>query len=145
MNNYYDKILIELLEERGVNYTLIPDPSYYIKNINKKFPFIGGRIDFNKLSDNKIKISNPKDISFDAIKFIKNLITNESCSRNDDVVYIGDNLTENGYKCSLNDSLKIIPLLVKEIPQHHYFIFSNFKKIIYISFENEIGFGRTLI
>lgn len=145
MNNYYDKILIEFLEERGVNYTLIPDPSYYIENINKKFPFIGGRIDFNKLSDNKIKISNPQDISFDAIKFIKNLITNESCSRDDDVVYIGDNLTENGYKCSLNDSLKIIPLLVKEIPQHHYFIFSNFKKIIYISFENEIGFGRTLI
>lgn len=145
MNNYYDSILIEFIEERGINYTLIPNPSYYVENINKNFPFTGGRIDFNTLNDTKIKISNSKNLSFDAIKFIKDLIANESCSRDDDVICIGDSLTENGYKFSLNDLLKILPFIVKEIPQHHYFTFSNFEKIIYISFENEIIFGKTLI
>lgn len=57
-------------------------------------------------------------------------------------LYIGDSLTENGYEFYLNDLLKIIPLLIEDIPQHHYFLSQDYTKIIYISFENEIEFGE---
>jgi len=42
----------------------------------------------------------------------------------------------------MNDLLKIIPLLIEDIPQHHYFLSQDYTKIIYISFENEIEFGE---
>ena len=63
-------------------------------------------------------------------------------SKDDVIIYIGDSLTENGYEFYLNDLLKIIPFLVKEIPQHHYLLSKDFEKIICISFENEIEFGE---
>ena len=78
---------------------------------------------------------------FDAVNFIKKLIEEKICSKDDTIIYIGDSLTENGYEFYLNDLLKIVPFLVNEIPQHHYFLSKDFKKIIYISFENEIEFG----
>lgn len=73
--------------------------------------------------------------------FIKSLLDNRRCRNDDVVIYMGDSLTNNGYEFCLNDLLKIIPFIVREIPQHHYVLFKDFKKIIYISFENEIKFG----
>ena len=91
--------------------------------------------------NNKFVKSDQRNISLDAADFIKKLIEEKMCSKYDAIIYIGDNLTENGYEFYLNDLLKILPFLINEIPQHHYLLFKDFKKIIYISFENEIEFG----
>ena len=141
MNNYYDNILIKSVEEQKINYTVISNLSYYIENLSKHFLFVGERLDFNNLSNHKFVKSEQRDISFDAVNFIKKLIEEKICSKDDAIIYIGDSLTENGYEFYLNDLLKIVPFLVNEIPQHHYFLSKDFKKIIYISFENEIEFG----
>ena len=141
MNNYYDNILIKYVEKQKINYTVISNLSYYIENLSKHFLFVGERLDFNNLSNHKFVKSEQRDISFDAVNFIKKLIEEKICSKDDAIIYIGDSLTENGYEFYLNDLLKIVPFLVNEIPQHHYFLSKDFKKIIYISFENEIEFG----
>ncbi|EFC67235.1 hypothetical protein [Prevotella sp. oral taxon 317] len=141
MNSYYDNILIKSVEEQKINYTVISNLSYYIENLSKHFLFVGERLDFNNLSNHKFVKSEQRDISFDAVNFIKKLIEEKICSKDDAIIYIGDSLTENGYEFYLNDLLKIVPFLVNEIPQHHYFLSKDFKKIIYISFENEIEFG----
>ena len=141
MNNYYDNILIKYVEEQKISYTVISNLSYYIENLSKHFLFVGERLDFNNLSNHKFVKSEQMDISFDAVNFIKKLIEEKICSKDDAIIYIGDSLTENGYEFYLNDLLKIVPFLVNEIPQHHYFLSKDFKKIIYISFENEIEFG----
>ena len=141
MNNYYDNILIKYVEEQKINYTVISNLSYYIEDLSKHFLFVGERLDFNNLSNHKFVKSEQRDISFDAVNFIKKLIEEKICSKDDAIIYIGDSLTENGYEFYLNDLLKIVPFLVNEIPQHHYFLSKDFKKIIYISFENEIEFG----
>ena len=141
MNSYYDNILIKFVEEQEINYTIISNLSYYIENLSKHFLFVGERLDFNNLSNHKFVKSEQRDISFDAVNFIKKLLEEKMCSKDDAIIYIGDSLTENGYELYLNDLLKIVPFLVNEIPQHHYFLSKDFKKIIYISFENEIEFG----
>ena len=141
MNSYYDNILIKSVEEQKINYTVISNLSYYIENLSKHFLFVGERLDFNNLSNHKFVKSEQRDISFDAVNFIKKLLEEKICSKDDAIIYIGDSLTENGYEFYLNDLLKIVPFLVNEIPQHHYFLSKDFRKIIYISFENEIEFG----
>ena len=142
MNNYYDNILIKDVEKQKINYTVISNLSYYIENLSKHFLFVGERLDFNNLSNHKFVKSEQRDISFDAVNFIKKLIEEKICSKDDAIIYIGDSLTENGYEFYLNDLLKIVPFLVNEIPQHHYLLSKDFKKIICISFENEIEFGE---
>ena len=142
MNNYYDNILIKDVEKQKINYTVISNLSYYIENLSKHFLFAGGQIDFSNLNNNKFVKSDQRNISFDAANFIKKLIEEKICSKEDVIIYIGDSLTENGYEFYLNDLLKIIPFSVKEIPQHHYLLSKDFEKIICISFENEIEFGE---
>ena len=142
MNNYYDNILIKYVEKQKINYTVISNLSYYIENLSKHFLFAGGQIDFSNLNNNKFVKSDQRNISFDAANFIKKLIEEKICSKEDVIIYIGDSLTENGYEFYLNDLLKIIPFSVKEIPQHHYLLSKDFEKIICISFENEIEFGE---
>ena len=83
-------------------------------------------------------------ITFAPITFIQKLIEEKIFSKEDEIIYIGDSLTEVGYEFYLKDLVKVIPFIIDEIPQHHYFLSKDFKKIIYISFENEIEFGEVL-
>ena len=141
MNSHYDNSLIKYANGLKINHTVISDLFYYIENINAHFPFVGERINFSKLNNTKFVDSDQENISFDIANFIKGLLEEKICSNDDVVIYIGDSLTNNGYEFNLNDILKIAPFLVREIPQHHYLLFKDFKKIIYISLENEIKFG----
>ena len=63
-------------------------------------------------------------------------IVDASCGR------IRGRKTENGYEFYVHDLLKIIPYLMNDIPQHHYFVSDDATKLIYVSFENEIYFGE---
>ena len=133
MNNYYDNLLIKYVESRKINYKVISNTSDYIENMNNCFPFVGERIDFSKLNDAKYVKSDQENISYDSVHFIENLIDTKICSKDDVIIYIGDSLTENGYELYLSDLLKIISFLVSEIPQHHYFLFKDFKNLSFAS------------
>ena len=112
MNNYYDNILIKYVEEQKINYAIISNLSYYIETLSKHFLFAGGRIDFSNLNNNKFVKSDQRNISFDATNFIKKLIEEKKCNKDDVIIYIGDSLTENGYEFLGEDLLKIVPFLV---------------------------------
>lgn len=120
------------------------DYTYYMENLSKHFPFIGSRIDFSSLHNYKLVKSDQGKVSFDVVNFIQKLIEEKIFSKEDEIIYIGDSLTEVGYEFYLKDLVKVIPFIIDEIPQHHYFLSKDFKKIIYISFENEIEFGEVL-
>ena len=108
----------------------------------KRQCFKGWETLVSKLNNYKYIKAEQRDVSFEAINLIKGLIEARVYRKDDTIIYIGDSLTENGYEFYLNDLLKIIPLLIENIPQHHYFLSQDYTKIIYISFENEIEFGE---
>ena len=126
MNNYHDNILIKSAEEQKINYTVIPNLSNYIGNLKKHIPIIGERLELSKLNNYKYIKAEQRDVSFEAINLIKGLIEARVYCKDDTIIYIGDSF----------------PLLIEDIPQHHYFLSQDYTKIIYISFENEIEFGE---
>lgn len=142
MSNYYDNELLEHLTTIGIEkFTVISTPNNYIESINKNFPFKGGKVDFVGLKNMRYVESDQSSISTDVVHFVSTLIHDDVCRKNERIVYVGDSLTDNGYEFYLYDLLKILPYLVNEIPQHHYFLFNGSMKLIYVSFENEIQFG----
>lgn len=85
--------------------------------------------------------STQDNISIDVVHFVNELILDNVCEKSERLVYVGDSSTETGYDFYLYDLLKVLPYLVNEIPQHHYFLFKDCKKLICVSFENKIHFG----
>ena len=142
MSSYYDNELIVYLEENEINnFTIISQVNSVIELMMKKFHFKNGRICFDSKRILKHIKSNDTNISCDVILFVNELIQENVCNANEKVIYVGDSLTENGYELCLHDLIKVIPYLVNEIPQHHYFLFSDSVKLMYVSFENDIQFG----
>lgn len=142
MSSYYDNELVlymELLEIKDV--TIFSQTNSIVELMMKNFHFKNGRAYFTGMKNEKYIKSSSSNISVDIISFINELIQENVLKANEKVIYVGDNLTENGYEFYLYDLLKIIPYLVDDIPQHHYFLFSDVTKLMYISFENEIFFG----
>ena len=142
MNSFYDNELIVCLNDSEIErFLVISDTSDYIDKINSNFNFLNGRINFIELNNNRYMGSNQNNISTDIVCFINGLIQDGLCEKNERIIYIGDSLINNGYEFYLYDLIKILPYLVNEIPQHHYFFSINEMKIIFVSFENEIYFG----
>lgn len=144
MANYHDEILTSYISGQNIDYEIISDTSFYIEMMNRLFPFSNGRIDFSVLNNQKFICSNQNSISYDTINLLKSLIKENLCSENETVIYIGDSLTENGYEFHIRDLMKVLPFLLYEIPQHHYILFNYYKRILFVSFENEVEFGEVL-
>lgn len=145
MGNYYDKILTNYIDRQSIDCKIISDTSFYVERVNRLFPFSGGRIDFSVLNNQRFIYSDQSSISDDTIKLIKGLIKENLCTEDETIIHIGDNLTENGYEFYIKDLIKVLPFLLCEIPQHHYILFNCCKKILFVSFENEVGFGTIFI
>lgn len=143
MNSYYDKLIIDHIKELGINCKVISDPSAICAVINNKFPFQGERIDFRRLNNSKFFQSyNDNTLSGDTVSFIKTLLEGKRLEEEDTFIHVGDGLTENGYELSVKDLLRIIPFIINDVPQHHYLITKDFKKIIFISYECALEFGE---
>ena len=98
MNNFYDNLLIKNVEEQNITYTVIFKPFLLYGNLSKHFPFIGSRIDFSSLHNYKLVKSDQGKVSFDVVNFIQKLIEEKIFSKEDEIIYIGDSLTEVGYE-----------------------------------------------
>lgn len=142
MSSYYDNELTLYLNAIEIkDFTIISKINSIVELMMKNFHFENGRVYFTGLKNEKYIKSNSSNISTDAVSFINELIQEGICNRNEKIIYVGDNLTEYGYEFYLYDLVKVMPYLVNDIPQHHYFLFNNATKLVYISFENEIQFG----
>ena len=141
MSSYYDdelSLYMRTIEMTDV--TIISQVNCIIEHMMENFHFKNGRVYFNGMKDEKYVKSDNSNISVDVVSFINDLIQKNVLGTSGKVVYVGDNLTENGYEFSFKDLLKIVPYLVNEIPQHHYFLFDDATKLMYVSFENDICF-----
>jgi hypothetical protein len=139
--NYYDTKLINLLQKNLEKSSFqILDAKKYVDFINSNFLFLGNRIDFEKLKS--VRHCRPnKDSFFDETSsFIELIIKENNLNLEGEVIYLGDNLTEQAYEFKLKNLIKLLPAFL-EIPQHHYFI-NDDKWCLVISFENDIDFGK---
>lgn len=142
MSDYYDGELISYLNSIDIsNFIIISEIDNIVELMMKKFRFKYGRVLFTGSKNEKYMKSNSADISADVVSFINDLIKEKICNLDEKIIYIGDNLTKYGYEFYLYDLLRVIPYLVDSIPQHHYFLFNNASKLIYVSFEHDIQFG----
>lgn len=143
MSSYYDEELSSYLDTiKMKDFTIISEINSIVELMMKNFHFENGRVCFKSLKNEKYIKSDSSNISKNVVSFINELISEKVCNINEKVIYIGDDLTEYGYEFYLYDLLKVIPYLVNELPQHHYFLFSDRNRLMYVSFENEIQFGR---
>lgn len=142
MNDYYDEELISYLNSMGMsNFKIISETDNFVELMMNQFRFKYGRVFFTGSKNEKYMKSNMDSISVDVVSFINDLIKEKICNLDEKIIYIGDDLTKQGYELYLYDLLKVIPYLVNEIPQHHYFLFNDASKLIYVSFEHDIQFG----
>lgn len=144
MGSYYDEQLLSYLNEIQMEDFAIIQPElmdYISKFMRENFYFKYGRVYFTDYQNEKSVKSDINHLSEDMILFISELLEEGSCDINEKIIYIGDSLTDYGYEFYLYNLLKVIPYLMNNIPQHHYFLFRDGTKLMYASFENEIQFG----
>ncbi|MCM1162352.1 MAG: hypothetical protein NC412_14190 [Roseburia sp.] len=142
MSSYYDNELISYLDIIDIrDFKIVSQTNSIVALMMKNFCFKYGRAYLKGSKNERYIRSNSNDVSSDTVLFLNELIQKNICNENEKVIYIGDDLTEYGYEFYLYDLLKIIPYLLNDIPQHHYFLFGAATKLLYISFENEIQFG----
>ena len=118
----------------------IINSDFYFDLINDKYPFMGNRIDFKKLNNNKYYKLDDTNVLNEASKIILNIINENNLNTEERIVYIGDSLTEQAYEFKLKNLVILLPFIL-DIPQHHYFIPQNFAWCLTISFENDLEFG----
>ncbi len=141
----YDDEFISYLSTTNVTtYQIIENTDGIVDFIMENFRFQNGRVYLEEGESARYIQSDGSKISRDSQWFINKLISQGLCDVNEKVIYVGDSLTECGYEFYVHDLLKVITYLMEEIPQHHYFLFGDKSKLMYVSFENEIQFGGCL-
>lgn len=142
MSSCYDNELISYLGAVDIrDFKIISQTNSIVGLMMKNFCFKYGRAYLKGFKNERYIRSNNNNISSDTVLFLNELIQENICNENEKVIYIGDDLTEYAYEFYLYDLLKIIPYLLNDIPQHHYFLLGEATKLLYVSFENEIQFG----
>ncbi|WP_249672578.1 hypothetical protein [Pseudomonas abieticivorans] len=134
----YDSDLIDLCRRKKIHVSNLGPADLLFELIEKKYPFSGNRVAFCKLNNYKYaKTSNNRAIS-DMVQFIEPL--QGLIAKTSELIYLGDNLTENAYLTSNTNLIKFISCFI-EIPQSHYLLAKDVSWCINLSFENDIEFG----
>lgn len=140
-HNFYDTELIhEFKKLHSDDSFKVLESQFYIDLINNKFPFLGSRIDFSKSKKHQYTHLNKDNLIINSSNFINNIITDNSLDICQEIIYIGDGVTECAYKFKLKNLVIFLPAIL-ENPQHHYFVDKNYNWCLFISFENDIDFG----
>lgn len=94
-HNFYDTELIhefkKLLSDDSFK---VLESRFYIDLINNKFPFLGSRIDFSKSKKHQYTHLNKDNLIINSSNFINNIITDNSLDIFQEIIYIGDGVTE---------------------------------------------------
>lgn len=138
----YDEELVKDLKDIEKDVNVKEDPEPYLNLIEQKYEFDGSRIDWLQTNKHYSKKSNNELLLTDAKQFIAE-IKDKYLSDDDQVLYIGDNLTEFAYQFEIKDIEMIIGYFL-DILQHHYFIDLKGEWCICISYENYLDFGFSI-
>lgn len=144
MGTMYDKELISYIDYKGFcNDIIIYESTDGVINELEEYFVMGyGGIDWNqtKIIFMESLDSNVEQYLVQAKNFLKKIIISFSHLQNETVFVIGDNLTELSYKMKFQKFIELFDQFLK-IPQHTYIWFTESKKCINFSFENEVFFG----
>ncbi len=139
--NYDKELLIELKSEINKNITIHKDINDFLRDIKTTYPMGFSGIDWDKKKplfyvnfDSEELLLETIDDEFSEISTIFPELLNEN------LVFIGDNLTELGYEVSFKNFMRLQKSFLS-IPQHIYLWFPKIKKCINITFENELIYG----
>lgn len=136
----FDKEIEELVLEEGIRAEFeVSDPEEVYDLISSRYPFYGTKIHFSKLEGSRYKKSGGNLLN-DVREFVDTVTTANNISIATTVAYVGDDLTTKSYKTTLNNILRIMPLLLT-FPQHHYIVPTDAIWCIFISFECDLEFG----
>jgi hypothetical protein len=139
----YDEELIDRLRELkihvieyGANNT-----EMYFDLLNARFPVTGTKIDWDSIFS-KCKKTAKYTIPTDFSDFIQEI--KKDCpqwgNEDEDIIYIGDSLTERAYNISFAQLVDFFKL-INEIPQHHYFLNKNADWCLSLDMSNDIDFS----
>ncbi|MCL1923961.1 MAG: hypothetical protein FWF50_00085 [Defluviitaleaceae bacterium] len=140
INTSYDNDFIEYFKENNINFNRVKSQNKIDNILEENFQFDNVKVNFSNLKNETYIKSNNEDISKDTINFVKSLIEKGLCSKFEQLIYIGDNLTNNYYEIYVEDIIRVLPFIL-DTPQHHYFLFNEPIRLILVSFEDEIEFG----
>ncbi|KAE9648178.1 hypothetical protein [Pseudomonas sp. PB106] len=135
--SYFDEEIEKDFVNFGINYEKLDDATHdkLVTKINKNLLFTGSKIAWNSLPDRTSSQKHNADTAFIEIsKKVNNLEVNE-------IIFIGDSLTESAYKVHTMDLEKTLAMFVY-VPQHTYFFSNRFNFIGCISSEGEINFSE---
>ncbi|TPJ29423.1 hypothetical protein [Mesorhizobium sp. B2-7-2] len=133
----YDDEIRESLEALFLSGELVDlgDSSHFFRLLERSFPVSGSKIDWIKLPKRATK-GTEDDLDF--ARFFEEIASEQELFG--DVIYVGDSLTDLALKSHIDIMIDILPLLI-EIPQHHYFIDSEYRWCICLSMEGDMDFG----
>lgn len=138
MESYYDKELVAYLNQNRIDYKSTNDFNSMIERLMDKFSFKYGKLTLEGADNGKYIKSDDSRIVKDTVDFVNKFFHEQMCNSKEKVIYIGDDLTESIYEFCFSDLTTLIPYFINNIPQHHYLVFDDMRKILFISFENEI-------
>ena len=145
MASYYDEEIVLYLKQNKINYFKnTTDFNEIVDFMMDKFEFRHGKLNLVGADFEKYIKSDDMSISKDVINFLNELFHEQMCNSKEKVIYIGDDLTEYVYEFGFNDLTMLIPYLINNVPQHHYFLFDNMRRLLLVSFENEILYVEKL-
>lgn len=138
--NLYDNEIVINIEKYNLGKIDKKSADYYFDILNEKFPVLGTQINWNVVGVfyKKIESENIKLDFNDCISHIKNEFLLDEI--NEQIIYIGDSLTENAYIFCFKDINDFCDFVI-EIPQHHYFIHPKGNWCISLNMTNDFNFG----
>lgn len=141
MSSYDEEILTEFKDEfDSETFRRLGDVAGIFRELARFYPSRGSKIDWERIPGAiDVQMKQGGEYVSEFIKFF-----NETCDRESlmgAAIYVGDSNTDIAIEADIGDMRSAVPFLA-EIPQHHYFISSNYSWCMCITMEGDMGFGR---
>lgn len=142
MKTEYDIELLEVLE-RKIEFEFECNTNEYFKILSKQYSNKFNRIDWYKNGFIFHKVVDDEQKKQKCINgFLKGIVVSFPQLLIEQVIFIGDSLTNIAYKMIFSDFINVNEYFLS-IPQHSYVYFSKSKKCINYTFEDELFFGSS--
>lgn len=135
----YDSDLIESCSRKKILPVSLGLADSLFESIENVYPISGSRLNLSSLNDYRHARAASENTSLDFLMFVKSLQT--LINSTDNIIYLGDNLTENAYLIK-NENLMDFISCITDIPQAHFLLAEDLSWCISLSFENDMEFGR---
>ncbi|WP_157655781.1 hypothetical protein [Burkholderia ubonensis] len=139
--NFYESEVRRVLEKDFSSGALqiIGESSEIFKMLAISYPAIGSKIDWSEVPGAILAFEENDSLQVEKfIGFFDEIVAKYSLVG--DVVYVGDSATDFSLKASVEKIRQILPELL-DIPQHHYFVGSDFSWCMCLTMEGDMGFG----